>query len=489
MRGVGIDLVAMSVNDLIVQGAEPLFFLDYFATGKLDPTMGADIVAGIAEGCRQAGCALIGGETAEMPGVYAAGDFDLAGFAVGAVERGQHLKRDAVKPGQVLLGLASSGVHSNGFSLVRRIMAAEGLSVASPAPFDPACTLGDALLTPTRIYVASLLPLIRAGHIKALAHITGGGLTENVPRVLPDGVAARIDAGTWSLPRYSPGHATRPGCRRRSWCARSTAASAWWWWWPQTKQLPSPRRCTRRARPSIASARLKKACRTSRNAGSAVRLASGAMRTCGMPRMPADPMRLGVLISGRGSNLQALMDAFAGDPTVRIACVLSDKADAPGLQRPRAAGIPVETFKRKDYPDRDAFEAAMDASLRRHDVTLVCLAGFMRILGARFIAGWPQAMINIHPSLLPSFKGLDTHARALEAGVRFHGCSVHFVTPELDDGPILAQAVVPVLDDDTADSLAARVLAEEHRLYPACVRALAQDGWRIQGRRVLGLAV
>lgn len=200
VRGVGIDLVAMSVNDLIVQGAEPLFFLDYFATGKLDPAMGADVVAGIAEGCRQAGCALIGGETAEMPGVYAAGDFDLAGFAVGAVERGQHLKRDAVKPGQVLLGLASSGVHSNGFSLVRRIMAAEGLSVASPAPFDPACTLGDALLTPTRIYVASLLPLIRAGHIKALAHITGGGLTENVPRVLPDGVAARIDAGAWSLP-------------------------------------------------------------------------------------------------------------------------------------------------------------------------------------------------------------------------------------------------------------------------------------------------
>lgn len=200
VRGVGIDLVAMSVNDLIVQGAEPLFFLDYFATGKLDPAMGADVVAGVAEGCRLAGCALIGGETAEMPGVYAAGDFDLAGFAVGAVERGQHLTRDAVKPGQVLLGLASSGVHSNGFSLVRRIMAAEGLSVASPAPFDPARSLGEALLTPTRIYVSSLLPLIRAGHIKALAHITGGGLTENVPRVLPDGAVARIDAGSWPLP-------------------------------------------------------------------------------------------------------------------------------------------------------------------------------------------------------------------------------------------------------------------------------------------------
>lgn len=200
VHSVGIDLVAMSVNDLIVQGAEPLFFLDYFATGKLDPVMGAAIVAGVAEGCRQAGCALIGGETAEMPGIYAAGDFDLAGFAVGAVERGQHLKRESVQPGQVLLGLASSGVHANGFSLVRRIMAAEGLSVASPAPFDPGQTLGDALLVPTRIYVSSLLPLIRAGQIKALAHITGGGLTENVPRVLPEGVEARIDASAWTLP-------------------------------------------------------------------------------------------------------------------------------------------------------------------------------------------------------------------------------------------------------------------------------------------------
>lgn len=205
--------------------------------------------------------------------------------------------------------------------------------------------------------------------------------------------------------------------------------------------------------------------------------------------MPADPMRLGVLISGRGSNLHALMDAFAHDPAIRVACVLSDKADAPGLARPRAEGVPVETFKRRDYADRDTFEAAMDEALRRHGVTLVCLAGYMRILGARFIAGWQQSMINIHPSLLPSFKGLDTHAQALEAGVKLHGCSVHFVTPELDDGPLIAQAAVPVLDDDTPERLAARVLAEEHRLYPACVRALAHGGWRIDGRRVAGLAV
>jgi phosphoribosylformylglycinamidine cyclo-ligase len=193
---VGIDLVAMCVNDLVVQGAEPLFFLDYFATGKLDAGMGADVVAGIAEGCRQAGCALIGGETAEMPGLYAGGDYDLAGFAVGAVERGSLLPRGDVKAGDVLLGLASSGVHSNGFSLVRRIVAASGLGWDAPAPFDSATSLGRALLTPTRIYVRSVLAVLRGasgGGVKALAHITGGGFPENIPRVLPKGLGVRLD--------------------------------------------------------------------------------------------------------------------------------------------------------------------------------------------------------------------------------------------------------------------------------------------------------
>ena len=191
---VGIDLVAMCVNDLIVQGAEPLFFLDYFASSKLDTAVAAAVVAGIADGCKQAGCALIGGETAEMPGLYAPGDYDLAGFSVGAVERGEQLTGADVAPGDVLVGLASSGAHSNGFSLIRRIIADRGHRLDAPAPFDPARTLGDALLEPTRIYVKALLPLIRARRIKALAHITGGGLLENVPRVLPTGTRAVIDA-------------------------------------------------------------------------------------------------------------------------------------------------------------------------------------------------------------------------------------------------------------------------------------------------------
>ncbi|MCB1384362.1 MAG: phosphoribosylformylglycinamidine cyclo-ligase [Nitratireductor sp.] len=202
---VGIDLVAMCVNDLVVQGAEPLFFLDYFATGKLEVEAAAQVVEGIAEGCRIAGCALIGGETAEMPGMYAAGDYDLAGFAVGAAERGSLLPSGDIAAGDIILSLASSGVHSNGYSLVRRLVEKSGLGWGDAAPFAPARSLGEALLEPTRIYVKPLLAAIREtssakGGIKALAHITGGGFTENIPRVLPNALAAAIDLDAIALP-------------------------------------------------------------------------------------------------------------------------------------------------------------------------------------------------------------------------------------------------------------------------------------------------
>ncbi|MEI4233500.1 phosphoribosylformylglycinamidine cyclo-ligase [Roseovarius sp. D22-M7] len=198
VEGVGVDLVAMCVNDLVCQGAEPLFFLDYFATGKLDLDRATRIIEGIARGCEEAGCALIGGETAEMPGMYPAGDFDLAGFAVGAMERGAALPAD-VAAGDVLLGLASDGVHSNGYSLVRRIVDRSGLDWDAACPWG-AGTLGEVLLAPTRLYVRPVLGAIAAGGVHGLAHITGGGLTENVPRILPDGPGAEIDLGAWDLP-------------------------------------------------------------------------------------------------------------------------------------------------------------------------------------------------------------------------------------------------------------------------------------------------
>jgi phosphoribosylformylglycinamidine cyclo-ligase len=197
---VGIDLVAMSVNDILVQGAEPLFFLDYFACGRLDVDTATLVVKGIAAGCEQAGCALIGGETAEMPGMYSEGDYDLAGFCVGAVDRAKALTGTSVAPGDVILGLASSGVHSNGFSLVRRLIEVNGWKLDRPALFDQDRLLGDLLLEPTRIYVKSLLPLVREGKIGALAHITGGGLLENIPRVMPEGAHAVVDADSWPLP-------------------------------------------------------------------------------------------------------------------------------------------------------------------------------------------------------------------------------------------------------------------------------------------------
>jgi len=196
--GVGVDLVAMCVNDLICQGAEPLFFLDYFATGKLELDQATRIIESIARGCEGSGCALIGGETAEMPGMYPAGDFDLAGFAVGAMERGTELPAN-VAEGDVLLGLASDGVHSNGYSLVRRIVEMSGLGWADACPWAEG-SLGEVLLTPTRLYVRPVLAALRSGGIHGLAHITGGGLTENLPRVLPEGLGAEIDLGAWALP-------------------------------------------------------------------------------------------------------------------------------------------------------------------------------------------------------------------------------------------------------------------------------------------------
>ena len=240
--GVGIDLVAMCANDLIVQGAEPLFFLDYYATAKLDQGIAEQVIASIAEGCRQAGCALIGGETAEMPGMYAEGDYDLAGFCVGAVERDRVVTGQAIAAGDVILGLESSGVHSNGFSLVRRLAADRGWKLDRPAMFDQDRLLIDLLMAPTRIYVKALLPVLATGGIKGLAHITGGGLLENIPRVLPEGTHAVVDADAWPQTRLMAFLQAQGGSSRARWRGRSIAGSAWRWWSPPGMRVPLPMR-------------------------------------------------------------------------------------------------------------------------------------------------------------------------------------------------------------------------------------------------------
>ena len=305
--GLGQDLVAMCVNDLVVQGAEPLFFLDYYATGKLEVDGAARVVEGIARACKESGCALIGGETAEMPGLYKKGDFDLAGFSVGAVERGAILPKLAeMVAGDVLIGVASSGVHSNGFSLVRKVVETSGLRWDADAPFAAGQKLGAALLTPTRVYVKSAL-----------------------------------EAGIATL-----------------------------------------------------------------------------------------------VIPHKGKS-------------------------------------------------REEFDGEMDVALQDAGVELAVLAGFMRILSDGFVRGWEGRLINIHPSLLPAYKGTQVHERVIAAGETSSGASVHFVVPELDAGPVIAQATVPVHPTDTAEALAARVLEIEHKLYPAAVRLLAEDKVKLEK----GLAV
>ena len=466
-RGVGVDLVAMCVNDLVVQGAEPLFFLDYFATGALSVDAAAETVAGVAEGCRRAGCALIGGETAEMPGLYRNGEYDLAGFAVGAVERDRLLPRGGVRPGDAVLGLASDGVHANGFSLIRRLVADRRLSWDAPAPFAPGRALGEALLTPTRIYVASALRALAAlpQGVRALAHVTGrrpGG--ESAPRPATRSRRAHRSRVVAAAPRVRLDRRRGRRAPRRN-VARFQLRRRHGGGGGAPRGRRRGRRVRRRRRDRLPHRR-----------------GRGRARRNLSRRLPVAVTRIAILISGRGSNMRALVEAcrtpgFPAEP----ALVLSDRPDAAGLAVARGYGLPAAAVDRREHSERESFDAALDAALAAHGADLVCLAGFMRLLGAAFVARWRDRLINIHPSLLPAFKGLDTHARALAAGVRIAGCTVHFVRPEMDEGPIVAQAAVPVAPGDDADSLARRVLAREHRIYPLAVRWIAEGRVRVAG--------
>ncbi len=489
---LGVDLVAMCVNDLVCQGAEPLFFLDYLATGKLDVAQAARIVAGIARGCADSGCALVGGETAEMPGLYGRGHYDLAGFAVGAAERGHLLPRE-IAPGDTILGLASDGIHSNGFSLVRSIVERSGLGWHDDAPFAPGTTLARALMTPTRLYVRAVLALHRAGLLRAAAHITGGGLPGNLPRVLPDGHRRRARPR-----RLDPPARVRlaPEDRRRR---RGRDAAR-----VQLRHRHGPRRLQRRDRDRAAlragrdrprhrprRGRLRPrdpAVTEERPGALPLDPARGSppgpasLKEAGSrggsplagpgqgPGLPSGPStRVAILISGRGSNMEALLRAAA--PPLHVALVLSNRPDAAGLATARGLGVESLCIDHRAFGrDRPAHERAIQAELESRDIHVVCLAGYLRLLTPYLVRQWEGRMLNIHPSLLPAFTGLDTHARALRRGVRLHGCTVHLVTDATDEGPILAQAAVPVLPGDTEAALAARVLAQEHRLYPAALR-------------------
>uniref|UniRef100_A0A8D0B1Q9 Trifunctional purine biosynthetic protein adenosine-3 n=1 Tax=Sander lucioperca TaxID=283035 RepID=A0A8D0B1Q9_SANLU len=468
--GLGQDLVAMCVNDVLAQGAEPLFFLDYFSCGSLDVDIAASVVGGVAKACEMAGCALLGGETAEMPGVYAPGEYDLAGFCVGAVERGALLPRlGDIAEGDRLIGLASSGVHSNGFSLVRKVLERANLSYSSPAPFGKSGqTVGEVLLTPTKIYSRLLLPILRSGAVKAYAHITGGGLLENIPRVLPQELAVDLDASRWSMPPVF------------SWLQKEGGLSE--------EEMTRTFNCGLGAVLVVApldAQRVLHQLQAHEEAwivGSVFKITKlGVEQNSGWHGNSSTPRkrtRVAVLISG--TNLQALIEqAKRPSSSAEIVVVISNRPGVQGLKRASLAGIQTRVVDHKLYGSRAEFDGTIDRVLEEFGVELVCLAGFMRILTGTFVKKWNGKLLNIHPSLLPSFKGVNAQKQALQAGVRVAGCTVHFVAEEVDAGAIVVQEAVPVLGSDTEESLSDRIREAEHRAFPAALELVASGAVRL----------
>uniref|UniRef100_A0A8C0LID8 Trifunctional purine biosynthetic protein adenosine-3 n=1 Tax=Canis lupus dingo TaxID=286419 RepID=A0A8C0LID8_CANLU len=470
---IGQDLVAMCVNDILAQGAEPLFFLDYFSCGKLDLDTTEAVVTGIARACRKAGCALLGMT------ILITLHFFLT-FA-----EYSHI----ITEGDVVIGIASSGLHSNGFSLVRKIVAKSSLQYSSPAP--DGCgdqTLGDLLLTPTRIYSHSLLPVLRSGHVKAFAHITGGGLLENIPRVLPQKFGVDLDAQSWRIPRIfswlqQEGHLSEEEMARTFNCGVGAALvvskdlteqilkdikqhkeEAW----VIGKVVACPEGSPR--------VKVRHLIETMQINGSV--LGNGTLKN----HFSVQPKkaRVAVLISGTGSNLQALIDSTREPSScAHIVVVISNKAAVAGLDKAERAGIPTRVINHKLYKSRVEFDTAIDQVLEEYSTDIVCLAGFMRILSGPFVRKWDGKMLNIHPSLLPSFKGSNAHEQALEAGVTVTGCTVHFVAEDVDAGQIILQESVPVKRGDTVATLSERVKLAEHKIFPAALQLVASGAIRL----------
>ncbi len=398
---VGEDLVAMCVDDVVPIGAEPLFFLDYVAIGKLRAEHVAKIVGGIAEGCRKSGCALVGGEMAEHPGVMNPNDYDLAGFVVGVVDRPKMIGPHLVHEGDVILGLPSSGIHSNGYSLVRKV-AIGGKTVEElerPLPELGGESLADAVMRPTTIYAGGLVRALKAGvPIHAMAHITGGGITENLNRALPANVDAVVDRGGEDGPAWDvPPVITYQDLQHGRWHEHHL-------------------------RPRRRGRGLRGAC-----CPGVLAVCDGRVRCWRGQGDLSMSIKLGVLISGSGTNLQALIDAIAaGKLDATIELVVSSRPSAYGLKRAEAAGIQTLTLSKEIYADPMVADEVIATELRRAGVDYVLMAGYMRMVHDPILASFPNRVVNIHPALLPSFKGAHAIQDAFDYGVKVTGVTVHF---------------------------------------------------------------
>ncbi|CAK9290292.1 unnamed protein product [Gordionus sp. m RMFG-2023] len=516
-KNLGIDLVAMTVNDILTSGAECLFFLDYISTACLDIVKSGQLIEGIMEGCKSAGCCLIGGETAEMPSLYHGLDFDIAGFGVGIVDRNLLLPaKSAISSGQLVVGLASSGFHSNGFSLVRRVFVDEcGMDYGDPCPWDTEISLGEYLLTPTIIYNPFVSPLINDANsllikINAFAHITGGGLIDNIPRILPKNLTCTLDASKWRIPHcfswiYKLGSLNLFDVSRvfnlglggilvvnssdatlvqehvvsllnamgiGAWIVGKVVEG-------DTVQIHNLEKSLNETfsvdSSNVSSSPMK---------GGEIRIDDNfaCMGSIGdsisnQRVMSHRRKRIAVLISGTGTNMKALIEYSlqTKDCSYNVYLVISNKADAPGLTLAQNFNIPTKVIKHEEYSNRESFDEAVHRELTVNNIDIVCLAGFMRILTSDFITKWNRKIINVHPSLLPSFRGMRAPLQALKAGCKITGSTVHYVEPDVDSGSIIAQTPVPILPNDTEHSLTERIKIAEHAMYPKVLDELAKN--------------
>uniref|UniRef100_A0A1I7ZM16 phosphoribosylformylglycinamidine cyclo-ligase n=1 Tax=Steinernema glaseri TaxID=37863 RepID=A0A1I7ZM16_9BILA len=445
--GLGYDLVGMCVNDVLCHCARPVAFLDYYVTGRLVKEEAAAVIRSIAKACKESGCALVGGETAEMPGVYNPGQWDVAGCCIGAREASwpQLPLTDSVSEGDVLLALPSNGLHSNGFSLVRKIVSDNGFSYKEPAPWNPLVSIGEELLRPTKLYVKSVIEALKSGKVKAIAHITGGGITENLPRVFPEQVAGEIQCGSWPVPEvfdwlHSNGPVAPAEMLKTFNCGVGLVLVV-----SAENQEAVTDSLLEHGESAIY--KIGNVVKKTTNEQIVYKTVENTFKYR-FVKTQSRKINVGILISGAGSNMKKLIEkSLYNKSNCSVRVVISNKADAGGIAIARSYGI--ETVVVPSVGEREQYEALITQELEKRGIELICLAGFMRILTASFVNRWKNRIINIHPSLLPSFKGAHAVKLALEAGVKVAGCTAHFADVEVDAGAIIAQETVPVYKDDT----------------------------------------
>uniref|UniRef100_A0A663E897 Trifunctional purine biosynthetic protein adenosine-3 n=1 Tax=Aquila chrysaetos chrysaetos TaxID=223781 RepID=A0A663E897_AQUCH len=482
---IGQDLVAMCVNDILAQGAEPLFFLSYFTCGKLDVEVTETIKEGIAEACRNAGCAFLGGEMTEVTGMYSSGEYDLAGFVVGAVERVQMLLRlQRADEEDVLIGLASSGIHGRGFSIIRKILLMSSLHYSSPAPGS--CgdkTLGDTLLTPAKMYSPSLLPVLRSGHVKAFAFIAEEGLLEGISRILPEHVSAVLDALSWKIPEIfcwlcKEGNLSAEEMAQTFNCGIGAVLVV------QKDLAQHVLKDIQRHEEAWLIGKIVAPCYTGshievENLLEALQLSSPQHllhNTVGegqhQPRK--NKVKVAVLVSGTGTNLAALI-SYAKEPgsCAQVVLVISNKSGVEELRNAARAGIPTRVIDHKLYGSRSEFDSTIDRVLEEFAVELICLSGFMRILSSPFLRKWKGKILNASPSLFPPIKDGNAHQQALQSGFKVTGCTIHFVLEESSPKAVIHQEPVSVKVDDTEETLSERVKEAECRAFPIALQLVA----------------